>query len=85
MSGGSLGADQPLSGADTRLLLECGVPREAVRADLTLDLALLRELGWEVSSGSLTPPDTEHYRDLAQHNAQRAIDDPLTRRRRSMP
>jgi hypothetical protein len=81
VSSGCAWADQPLPDADKIGLLDGGVPREAIRADRTLDLDMLRVLGWEVSSaGSLTPPDDEHHRDLAQRNAQAAIDGPNTRR-----
>jgi hypothetical protein len=73
-------ADQPLPDGDIDGLLESGVPPEAIRPDRTLDTDLLRQLGWTVTTKTLIPPDDERHRELAQRNAERALNDPRTRR-----
>ena len=69
----------PLAPRDIELLVECGVPRGAIRSDGTLDVGRLRELGWTVTSTALTPPDDQYHRDLARRHVERAMIDPDTR------
>jgi len=45
-----------LAPVDVQLLLDTGVPIDAIIAGRTLDLAMLRDLGWTIEPGSLSPP-----------------------------
>jgi hypothetical protein len=45
-----------LAAVDVQLLLEMGVPAEAIINGTRLDLAMLEDLGWIVEPGSVSPP-----------------------------
>jgi hypothetical protein len=70
---------EPLAPSDVALLLESGVPPEAI-TDSGLDLDLLRSLGWSVDEGFIQAPDDEKHREIAQRAAERAMSDSRTRR-----
>lgn len=48
-----------LAPADVRLLLETGVPKEAISDDGVLDIDALVRLGWRVTDTELVPPDAD--------------------------
>ncbi len=62
----------PLADVDIALLLAMGVPAKAITPERTLDRHLLAEQGWRFDpSGSLSPPDTEEFRQLAEAEGER--------------
>jgi len=70
-----------LAVADLALLMDMGIPPEAIRSDHTLDRDLLVEQGWAFSlTGSLSPPDTPEFHQRAQEAGAR-VDAKLESRR----
>lgn len=45
-----------LAPVDVQLLLDMGVPAEAIIDGTRLNLAMLEELGWIMEPGSVSPP-----------------------------